>query len=130
MGSSEYLFPKNQWHWEDISIQVSANLPCFWYTKGRLVNVFCLAIFFLLSLKKRISSLNNGRIYVGETYSEDGDGPLSKRIHISDSGQSDSIHRIDFKQDEFNSNATFCRAISETISRKFCNVRNSLASSS
>ncbi|XP_031639371.1 uncharacterized protein LOC116351412 [Contarinia nasturtii] len=66
-----------------------------------------------------ISSLNNRRIYIGETFNEEGDGLLSKRIHISDPGQSDSIFRVDFKQDEFNSHTTFCRAISEIISQYF-----------
>lgn len=59
-----------------------------------------------------VNSLNNGRKYFGQTYSED-DGPLSQRIEISDAGK--AVFRIDFTEKEFKSNDKFCRGISELI---------------
>lgn len=73
---------------------------------------------------ERMRSLINGRKYTGETYYEAEDPPRSQRIHISDSSQSDSEFRIDFTNDELNSTSTFCRAITEIISRKWQNSSN------
>lgn len=68
---------------------------------------------------KRISSLNNGKKYVGVTYIEEEDADLSQRIRLTYQGE--YVIRIDFTSEEIKSTDTFCRSISEIISRKFLN---------
>lgn len=69
----------------------------------------------------RVKSLNNGRTFSGKTFNE-GDDFLSQRIKLIDHkyvGRGEYLLRIDFTDKEFNSSTTFCRDITEIISRKF-----------
>lgn len=60
--------------------------------------------------------MNNNRKYTGVTYKDPEDNENSQRIRLLSQGE--YIIRIDFKKEEFDSDKTFCRGISEIISRK------------
>lgn len=67
--------------------------------------------------KKRINALNNGRKYVGKTYIDEEDEELSQRFDVLDSGK--YVLRVDFTKQEIESKETFCRGISDFISRMY-----------
>lgn len=67
----------------------------------------------------RIKSNNTCRTYIGETYFED-DNPLKQRIHLEDPFRSDILMEVELTENEFKSNATFCKGISKTIYDNSC----------
>lgn len=62
-----------------------------------------------------ISATNNSRKFNGTTLNEMND-PNVQRIHLDDSNQFKAVYEVNFSNNEINSNETFCKGISKTIS--------------